>query len=352
MQYTDVFGFKKPEYAEEADVVDLNDNMDAIDDELYKLRRIDGEVYDDTTTSSNPYVAGNYTINPTDGLMYRCTDTTYGAWDSTKWTRTDEFSEIELAMQSGSDVVANPSGTPTATMTTVEIDGVVYDIPGSGGGGGGSAYTETTLWSGTETPGTGGTDINLSGNISDYDMIAIHVGDSSYTGDNIFLVSNLTIGETYITTLYSGEYLGAYFTYTSDAQINIKSQATSYPQTYTKVVGISFGSGGGSGSHNYSTTEQVIGTWVDGKDVYEKTYVFNSLPSVNDWTAFDVDCGIDTLVDYSLMFTRSNGQIDNDSDEIRVAYNPPNSLGDLCYYPGGVGATHITVRYTKTASNN
>lgn len=222
MQYTDVFGFKKPEYAEEADVVDLNDNMDDIDDTLYKIRRLSGLVYDANTTSSNPYVAGNYTINPTDGLMYKCTDTTYGAWDSTKWTRTDEFSEIELAMQSG-------------------------------GGGGGSAYAETTLWSGTETPGTGGADINLSGNISDYDMIAIHVGNSSYTGDNIFLVSNLTIGETYISTLYHGENLGAFFTYTSDTQINIKSQGSSYPQTYTKVVGISFGSGGGSGS-GYSET--------------------------------------------------------------------------------------------------
>ena len=29
------------------------------------------------------------------------------------------------------------------------------------------------------------------------------------------------------------------------------------------------GGGGGSSSHNYSTTEQVIGTWIDGKPVYE-----------------------------------------------------------------------------------
>ena len=240
MQYTDVFGFKKPEYAEEADVVDLNDNMDDIDDTLYKIRRLSGLVYDANTTSSNPYVEGNYTINPTDGLMYKCNGTTYGAWDSTKWTHTDEFSEIELAMQSG--------------------------------GSGGSAYTETTLWSGTEVPDTVGTDINLSGNISDYDMIAIHVGNSSYTGDNIFLVGSLTIGESYISTLYYGESLGAFFTYTSDTQINIKAQASSYPQTYTKVVGISFGSGGGSssGGTQYDTTEQVIGTWVDGRDVYRK----------------------------------------------------------------------------------
>lgn len=39
------------------------------------------------------------------------------------------------------------------------------------------------------------------------------------------------------------------------------------------------GGGGGSSSHNYSTTEQVIGTWIDGKPLYEKTYVINALPS-------------------------------------------------------------------------
>lgn len=105
-----------------------------------------------------------------------------------------------------------------------------------------------------------------------------------------------------------------------------------------------------SSQHVYATTEQVVGKWVDGKDVFEKTYTFSSLPSVGDWTAFDEDCGIDTLVDYSLMYTRQNGQVDNNTDMLRVAYNPPTGLGDLCYYPGGVGATHITVRYTKSTA--
>ena len=150
----------------------------------------------------------------------------------------------------GSSVIPNPQDPATDTLTTVGINGTVYDIVGSGGG---SGYTETTLWSGNETPSTAGTDINLSGNISDYDMIAIHVGDSSYSGDNVFLVSSLTIGETYISTVYHGENLGAYFTYTSDTQINIKSQGSYYPQTYTKVIGIKYGNGGSSES-GYSET--------------------------------------------------------------------------------------------------
>lgn len=32
------------------------------------------------------------------------------------------------------------------------------------------------------------------------------------------------------------------------------------------------GAGAGGGGHTYSTTEQVVGTWIDGKPVYEKSY--------------------------------------------------------------------------------
>lgn len=37
------------------------------------------------------------------------------------------------------------------------------------------------------------------------------------------------------------------------------------------------GGGGGSSSHEYSTTEKVIGTWIDGSDVYEKTFYIPSI---------------------------------------------------------------------------
>ena len=37
------------------------------------------------------------------------------------------------------------------------------------------------------------------------------------------------------------------------------------------------GGGGGGSSHNYSYTEQVMGTWIDGKPLYEKTIEISSL---------------------------------------------------------------------------
>jgi hypothetical protein len=33
---------------------------------------------------------------------------------------------------------------------------------------------------------------------------------------------------------------------------------------------------GGSNMHDYSTDEQIVGTWIDGKPVYEKTFEFEN----------------------------------------------------------------------------
>lgn len=40
-------------------------------------------------------------------------------------------------------------------------------------------------------------------------------------------------------------------------------------QVGSTIYGVS---GGGSSGHTYSTTEQIVGTWIDGKTVYEKTF--------------------------------------------------------------------------------
>ena len=40
------------------------------------------------------------------------------------------------------------------------------------------------------------------------------------------------------------------------------------------------------GLHHYSTTEQVVGTWIDGKPIYEKTWDLGSDTAIsyNSWT--------------------------------------------------------------------
>lgn len=74
------------------------------------------------------------------------------------------------------------------------------------------------------------------------------------------------------------------------------------------------GSGGGGGSdwHTYSTTEHAVGTWIDGKTIYEKTYHYtNYVFSVNVPTDLEnlSSLNIDTIVNLGGMFvTGNNGE--------------------------------------------
>lgn len=49
-------------------------------------------------------------------------------------------------------------------------------------------------------------------------------------------------------------------------------------------------SGGGSSGHTYSTTEHIVGKWIDGRDIYECTYDLGSniTISYNSWTTLSV----------------------------------------------------------------
>lgn len=64
----------------------------------------------------------------------------------------------------GSDVIPNPIGTPTDTLETIEIDGTVFNIAGSGGN---SNYTEVSLFTGTSRV----TNMALSESIKNFDAI-------------------------------------------------------------------------------------------------------------------------------------------------------------------------------------
>ena len=53
---------------------------------------------------------------------------------------------------------------------------------------------------------------------------------------------------------------------------------------------------GGENWHKYSTSERVIGEWIDGKPLYQKTiYHGQSIPAGTD--NFGISCGISNVVD-------------------------------------------------------
>jgi hypothetical protein len=66
-----------------------------------------------------------------------------------------------------------------------------------------------------------------------------------------------------------------------------------------KFNGRCYTGGTGDGSHTYSTTEQVVGTLIDGSPVYEKTAVFDSELQINanSWaTTTEPNSNIESLI--------------------------------------------------------
>ena len=104
--------------------------------------------------------------------------------------------------------------------------------------------------------------------------------------------------------------------------------------------------------HNYSTTEQVVGTWIDGKPIYERTYIFN-VPNrsgestfshnINDFQkCIDIKYHVGTLGPQGYYPTVPNAT---------VLYYGMNSTIIAFYFDGTQFAGQelgITIQYTKT----
>lgn len=112
---------------------------------------------------------------------------------------------------------------------------------------------------------------------------------------------------------------------------------------YTKTTDVA-GSGKwttqGTPTHHYSTTEQVIGTWIDGKPLYEKTWTFSSSVGVN-WNDTGIPIGdIKQLIMvklYNNIGTCFMGAASIDHSTIYINY------ANASYYADG-----MTLQYTKT----
>lgn len=69
------------------------------------------------------------------------------------------------------------------------------------------------------------------------------------------------------------------------------------------------GSGGGesgSSGHNYSTEEQIVGTWIDGSPIYEKTFVVQNPTSGSTRNILHNITGFSKAIEISGTYTRSD----------------------------------------------
>lgn len=122
------------------------------------------------------------------------------------------------------------------------------------------------------------------------------------------------------------------------------------------LLGKKAGSGGGSGEH-YSTTEQVIGTWIDGKPLYQKCFTGTLTSSERIATILESDissdldkiCYLGGIVEESSVSGHpipywkgsndyANAFITGVGSDILVECGSQHGYGDFV----------LTVKYTKT----
>ena len=113
----------------------------------------------------------------------------------------------------------------------------------------------------------------------------------------------------------------------------------------------------GNASHNYSTDEQVVGTWIDGKPLYEKT-IARTFTGDEAYTVFA--SGIDIAFIQSCFFEYTSGSNRYMSPYYISSANPANNISMNSDVSSGalslVNQTRsskyfvVTVRYTKSST--
>ena len=103
--------------------------------------------------------------------------------------------------------------------------------------------------------------------------------------------------------------------------------------------------GGGIASNDYSEVEQVIGNWIDGKTLYQKTCVYENTGGVlatNAWTSLNVN---DLPTDIE---TQVEMQVSNGACTLPIAAGVNN--GVIRYFSSaayGYDKLYFTIKYTK-----
>ncbi|MBR3463357.1 MAG: hypothetical protein IKH20_11865 [Clostridiales bacterium] len=103
--------------------------------------------------------------------------------------------------------------------------------------------------------------------------------------------------------------------------------------------------------HNYSTSEQPVGTWTDGSVIYEKTCTYpNITQTPSNWVDLETFSNISQMISIEGFMDISNGQRNGNQYYVRFVFQ--NNI--LKFYgkelSAGLGNITVTIRYTKTSS--
>ena len=312
----------------------------------------------DEYDSTSNYAVGDYVMY--ESALYKCTASTTGTFDPTKWTQvivTDE-------MGSGGGGNANERVISYADyMALSEAEKMnnttyyIYDINGDGSQFQPVIYSETEREVGVWKDGKPLYEktFTYSGAITKNQWYSINSDTSFRIVDFEGFFENSSNGSRYVIPFFRATnlYTSAVIVDGYELQILVDGidNLTGYTVTlrYTKSTDAA-GSGTwtpqGVPAVHYSTDEQVIGTWIDGSTLYEKTYTGLNVEIINANTWYDTGLsatGIDTFVDGKLI------DVNNQSYPVNVAFMSSNTkIGISCGMANRTGVK-LTIQYTKSS---
>lgn len=241
--------------------VNLTHDIDDYDYILVNIKTTDQTYpYHSTCIYKPPFNINDLLLNLVDGnarlycylKINSLTNINLQAYD-TQWGASTTYTGIYGVKTGGggSSVTPNPQGTPTDTLSTLEIDGTIYNIKG----GGGSVTTTEEIYK--NTAGTIPDTINLTKPINDFDIILI-TGFRSNTPTwkiSSFYVSS-TINQGDVIELNDD----AYYAWYTVTDLSTLTKNTVQYDVIDTIYGLKFGSGGGGSGDSFITYTKTVTT--------------------------------------------------------------------------------------------
>lgn len=227
------------------------------------------------------------------------------------------------------------------------MDIIDQNLGGGGGGGGGgvSNFTETVLATASSF-----SDMTVDFSTA-YDTFVFYANDATFqkAESYFFTRSEITdaINNNLAISFYPYGSAGICQYYITRSGLTRANNSAGF--FIYKIVGLNFG----STPHIYSTNEQVIGTWHDGRPLYEKTIIFDT-----GVVAGNIDYNITSempanceVVNDSFVMTYTYGGYDYRNVNSFGAYHQDNASH---YFNFSIGSARydkhveLTIQYTKT----
>ena len=269
-------------------------------------------------TKADLYLAANFPY-PYVGLE------TYVASENKKYrliasdvTVEANWQEVGSGGGGGTTVVANPEGEATEELEKLQVGNDIYSIPSGGGGG---ADTEIIA--------------------DDFDATESYaVGDYAVYEGVLYKC----------TTAHTGAWDASDF----DATQVMEEMPTPMPASDMSDI-VSPKPSVMSRRFKYSTEEQVVGTWIDGKPIYQKTVNFGALPNATEKKVAHGISNLDEVINFVGVTTNSDGitlslpfaHETTIAKNIRFAINTNEVIIGTGINRTGNNA-YVTIQYTKT----